>query len=34
MITDDFFPTKAAAKAANAPTGGLLPNPKGRLKEQ
>jgi murein DD-endopeptidase MepM/ murein hydrolase activator NlpD len=34
MTTDDLFQTKAAAKAANAPPDGLLPNPKGRLREQ
>jgi hypothetical protein len=34
MTTDDLFQAKAAIKAANAPPDGLLPNPKGRLKEQ
>jgi integron integrase len=34
MITDDLFSAKAATKAANAPADGLLPHPKGRLKEQ
>ncbi len=34
MMTDDFFPAKAATKTANVPVEGLQPNPKGRLKEQ
>jgi len=34
MTTEDLFLAKAATKAANAPPDGLLPNPKGRLKEQ
>jgi hypothetical protein len=34
MTTDDLFSAKAATKAANPPPDGLLPNPKGRLREQ
>jgi hypothetical protein len=34
MTTDDLFSAKAATKAAKVPPDGLLPNPKGRLKEQ
>jgi integron integrase len=33
-MRDDFWPAKAATKAANPPPDGLLPNPKGRLKDQ
>jgi integron integrase len=33
-MADDFLPGKAATKAANPVREGLLPNPKGRLKEQ
>ena len=34
MNTEELFPAKAAAKAANAPLARLQPNPKGRLQDQ
>jgi integron integrase len=34
MTADDLFSPKAAAKAANVPLEKLLPNPKGRMREQ
>ena len=33
-MVNDLFQAKAATKAANTPVDGLLPNPKGRLREQ